>query len=270
MRRRRSTKPSPSWPRSRRRTGACWPAARAWCRSWRSGWRGRRISSTSMGRRAYAACGRGRPALHRRLRPPRRLPSSGRGRAARQAAVDGGPPHRALSIRTRGTFCGSVAHADPASEWCTVAVALGAEMVARSTRGTRIIPAHEFFAGHHDDDLERGRAADRDTAAAAAARHPVRFLRVQPPRRRFRHRDGARDLSRQRRQDHRAAHRDRRRRAQSSADRGGRAGVGRQTAAPRASPPRPTRAAAVVDPMEDAVTSAEYRRDLVRTVTRRA
>src|SRR5262249_25623884 len=29
-------------------------------------------------------------------------------------------------------------------------------------------------------------------------------------------------------------------------------------------------AAAAVDPMEDAMTSAEYRRDLVRTVTRRA
>jgi carbon-monoxide dehydrogenase medium subunit len=50
-------------------------------------------------------------------------------------------------IRTRGTFCGSVAHADPASEWCAVAVVLGASMVARSVRGTRIIPADEFFAG---------------------------------------------------------------------------------------------------------------------------
>ena len=29
-------------------------------------------------------------------------------------------------------------------------------------------------------------------------------------------------------------------------------------------------AAAAVDPLEDAITSAEYRRDLVRTVTRRA
>src|ERR1700688_1210044 len=50
-------------------------------------------------------------------------------------------------IRTRGTFCGSIANADPASEWCAVAVALGAEMVARSIRGTRVIPAQEFFAG---------------------------------------------------------------------------------------------------------------------------
>src|SRR5438270_206084 len=50
-------------------------------------------------------------------------------------------------IRTRGTFCGSIAHADPASEWCAVAAALDARMVAQSTRGTRIIPAQEFFAG---------------------------------------------------------------------------------------------------------------------------
>src|SRR5262249_56597575 len=31
--------------------------------------------------------------------------------------------------------------------WCTLAVALGAEMVAQSARGTRVIPAQEFFAG---------------------------------------------------------------------------------------------------------------------------
>src|SRR6185369_1719926 len=50
-------------------------------------------------------------------------------------------------IRTRGTFCGSIAHADPASEWCLVAAALDAEMVARSAGGTRTIPAQEFFRG---------------------------------------------------------------------------------------------------------------------------
>src|SRR6516162_3117302 len=51
-------------------------------------------------------------------------------------------------IRTRGTFCGSIAHADPASEWCLVAATLGAEMVARSTaRGKRIIAAGDYFQG---------------------------------------------------------------------------------------------------------------------------
>ena len=50
-------------------------------------------------------------------------------------------------IRMRGTFCGSLAHADPASEWCLVAAALDATMIAASTRGERRIAAKDFFAG---------------------------------------------------------------------------------------------------------------------------
>src|SRR5882724_10817631 len=50
-------------------------------------------------------------------------------------------------IRTRGTFCGSVAHADPASEWCLVSAALDAEMVATSAKGTRTILATDYFQG---------------------------------------------------------------------------------------------------------------------------
>jgi carbon-monoxide dehydrogenase medium subunit len=50
-------------------------------------------------------------------------------------------------IRMRGTFCGSLAHADPASEWCLTAATLDAVMVARSTRGSREIPAKDYFDG---------------------------------------------------------------------------------------------------------------------------
>jgi carbon-monoxide dehydrogenase medium subunit len=50
-------------------------------------------------------------------------------------------------IRTRGTFCGSIAHADPASEWCLVATTLSAEMVAASKGGQRVIAADDFFQG---------------------------------------------------------------------------------------------------------------------------
>jgi len=50
-------------------------------------------------------------------------------------------------IRVRGTFCGSLAHADPASEWCLTAATLDATMVAKSTRGERSIAARDFFAG---------------------------------------------------------------------------------------------------------------------------
>jgi len=50
-------------------------------------------------------------------------------------------------IRMRGTMCGSLAHADPASEWCLTAATLDAEFVARRLGGERVIPATDFFQG---------------------------------------------------------------------------------------------------------------------------
>lgn len=50
-------------------------------------------------------------------------------------------------IRLRGTFCGSLAHADPASEWCLTAATLGADIVAASERGRRNIAAADYFEG---------------------------------------------------------------------------------------------------------------------------
>jgi len=51
------------------------------------------------------------------------------------------------AIRNRGTLGGSIAHADPAAELPAVALALDAQMVARSSRGERTIAARDFFAG---------------------------------------------------------------------------------------------------------------------------
>lgn len=52
-----------------------------------------------------------------------------------------------LPIRVRGTFAGSLAHADPAAEWCMLAQALDATIVARSVSGERLIHARDFFDG---------------------------------------------------------------------------------------------------------------------------
>jgi aerobic carbon-monoxide dehydrogenase medium subunit len=57
-------------------------------------------------------------------------------------------------IRARGTFCGSLANADAASEWCLLAVALGARITARCTSGIRIIAADDFFLGYMTTALE--------------------------------------------------------------------------------------------------------------------
>ncbi len=52
-------------------------------------------------------------------------------------------------IRSRGTFGGSIAHADPASEWCLLAVLLAARMVLTGPDGQRTVPAAEFFEGYY-------------------------------------------------------------------------------------------------------------------------
>lgn len=50
-----------------------------------------------------------------------------------------------LPIRIRGTFGGSIAHADPSAEFPLLVLTLAARMIARSSRGERVIPASEFF-----------------------------------------------------------------------------------------------------------------------------
>jgi carbon-monoxide dehydrogenase medium subunit len=50
-------------------------------------------------------------------------------------------------IRNRGTVCGSLAHADSASELPAVLLALGGHVIARSSRGDRVIPAGDLFTG---------------------------------------------------------------------------------------------------------------------------
>jgi aerobic carbon-monoxide dehydrogenase medium subunit len=173
-------------------------------------------------------------------------------------------------IRTRGTFCGSVAHADPASEWCTVCAALDAEIVARSVRGTRIIPAREFFTGIMttalaEDELlievrlpllspqtrfgfyEFNRRAGDFALAMALAVYRLENGRMAEPRLAV---GGAETYAR--------------RMAEAEQALAGRAPAADSFAAAA------ERAAEAVDPMEDAQTNAEYRRDLVRTVARRA
>ena len=59
-----------------------------------------------------------------------------------------------FQIRSRGTFGGSIAHADPAGEYPAVALALDAEMEACPRRGQRQIPAAEFFTGLWETALE--------------------------------------------------------------------------------------------------------------------
>jgi carbon-monoxide dehydrogenase medium subunit len=57
-------------------------------------------------------------------------------------------------IRTRGTFGGSLAHADPSAELVAANIALNARFRLRSQAGERWVPADEFFVGLFTTVLE--------------------------------------------------------------------------------------------------------------------
>ncbi|SFO91241.1 carbon-monoxide dehydrogenase medium subunit [Amycolatopsis arida] len=59
-------------------------------------------------------------------------------------------------VRHRGTFGGSLAHADPAGDLLAPALALDAEMVVCGMDGRRTVPAAEFFQGLFTTALRDG------------------------------------------------------------------------------------------------------------------
>jgi carbon-monoxide dehydrogenase medium subunit len=173
-------------------------------------------------------------------------------------------------IRNRGTFCGSLAHADPASEWCLVLAALDGEVVAKSARGERTIAARDFFKGImttalRDDELllearlpllpagtrcgfyEFSRRAGDFALAAAVGIYRLDGGKIAEPRLTL----GGVEVN-----PRRIAEAER---ALSGATPGDQA----FRAAAQA-------AMSVVDPMEDIINTAEFRRDLVLAVARRA
>ncbi|MGV9774365.1 FAD binding domain-containing protein [Streptosporangium sp. NPDC003464] len=60
------------------------------------------------------------------------------------------------AVRHRGTFGGSMAHADPAGDLPAVALALDCVFVVRSGEGEREIPAAEFFVDYLESALGPG------------------------------------------------------------------------------------------------------------------
>ena len=173
-------------------------------------------------------------------------------------------------IRLRGTFCGSLAHADPASEWCLVAATLDATIVAKSTRGERLIAAKDFFAGIMTTALA-------EDELLAEVRLPLLAKDAKFGFNEFNRRAG----------DFALASALVSYRLQGGKIIDARVGVGGAEPCPRriaqaeaalngqapgdAAFRRAAEAAVTaVDPLEDHQTNADYRRDLVRAVVRRA
>jgi carbon-monoxide dehydrogenase medium subunit len=57
-------------------------------------------------------------------------------------------------IRSRGTFGGSIAHADPSAELVAISVALKGQFRLQSQSGVREVPAADFFLGMFTTQLE--------------------------------------------------------------------------------------------------------------------
>ena len=64
------------------------------------------------------------------------------------------PQIATTQIRSRGTFGGSIAHADPSAELVAISVTLDADFKLRSQTGTRQVKAADFFLGMFTTQLE--------------------------------------------------------------------------------------------------------------------
>ncbi len=58
------------------------------------------------------------------------------------------------AVRNRGTLCGNLCHADPASEMPALMQMLEAVMVVSKASGSRQVPAQDFFVGTYETVLE--------------------------------------------------------------------------------------------------------------------
>ena len=81
-------------------------------------------------------------------------------------------------IRNRGTLCGNLAHADPASELPAVMLALGARMHARSASGERVIEAADFFINLFETALKSDEMLVGIELPALAERTGTCFMEV--------------------------------------------------------------------------------------------
>jgi carbon-monoxide dehydrogenase medium subunit len=82
-------------------------------------------------------------------------------------------------VRNLGTIGGSLAHADPAGDWGAVMLALGAEVVAQSKAGQRVIPIAGFFLGALTTALAPGEILTEIRVPAPRARCGGAYLKLE-------------------------------------------------------------------------------------------
>jgi carbon-monoxide dehydrogenase medium subunit len=83
-----------------------------------------------------------------------------------------------IAVRTQGTVCGSVAHADPAAELPAVALATDATMVLVGQRGERRVAADDFFTGYYSTAIEHGEVLREVVLPRCAPRSGSAFVEL--------------------------------------------------------------------------------------------
>jgi aerobic carbon-monoxide dehydrogenase medium subunit len=82
-------------------------------------------------------------------------------------------------VRNLGTVCGSLAHADPQGDWGSALLALGAEVEAQSSSGTRTIALGDFFQGPFTTALEPNEVITKVRVPDPGARAGGTYLKLE-------------------------------------------------------------------------------------------
>lgn len=86
-----------------------------------------------------------------------------------------------VQVRNRGTIGGSLAHADPAADYPASILALDAELIAASAKGTRTISAAEFFVELLTTQLRPGEILTEVRVPVFPARTGAAYLKLHQP-----------------------------------------------------------------------------------------
>src|SRR5215831_17010993 len=82
-------------------------------------------------------------------------------------------------VRNRGTFVGSLCHADPQGDWASVVLALGGSVVARGPGGRRAIPIADFVTGPFQNVLDPDEIAVEAVIPAAQGARAGGYLKLE-------------------------------------------------------------------------------------------
>ena len=82
-------------------------------------------------------------------------------------------------VRNRGTLVGSICHADPAGDWGSVVLAFGADIVATSESGQRVIHAQDFFKGPFTTSLNPDEVVTEVRIPVARGRAGGAYLKLE-------------------------------------------------------------------------------------------